>query len=286
MRRSPTCSSRKLALALASLAVVLATGGGLDARQDASFDYLIGPQDVLSITVFDEPGLQCSCTVDADGTITFPLINRVTVEGLTLREIQTAIETRLLDGYLVNPQVTVDIEQYRSQSVYVLGEVASPGIYRLEGNLSLIEVLVQAGGATAQAGNMVQIIRPRGEPSGAGPVLADDEDDDVEVTEVSLEDIRTGRLALATLRDGDTVYVPKAATFYVLGEVNSPGSFVWSRGMSVRQAIALAGGYTPRGSTRGLRIIRNVDGEAVEVSVEQNDLVQANDTVQVRRRLF
>lgn len=168
----------------------------------------------------------------------------------------------------------------------MLGEVASPGIYQLSGNLSLIEVLVRAGGTTPQAGNELQIIRSTAEQSPAGPVLAQEGNPEVEVTVVNLQDVRTGRLTLVALRDGDTVNVPKAAIFYVTGFVNSPGSFVWSRGMTVRQAIAVAGGYTNRGSNRGIQITRVVDGESTSVSVDEDDPVRADDVISVRARRF
>ena len=246
----------------------------------------VGPQDVLRISVFNEPDLSGVFTVDGDGTVTFPFISRVSVDGLTLHEVETEITQQLGDGFLVNPQVSVEIEEYRSQSVYVLGEVGSPGIYRLSGNLSLIEVLVQAGGTTAQAGNELQIIRSASGRAPGGPVLAQEDDPEVEVTEVSLEDIRTGRLALVSLRDGDTVNVPKAAIFYVTGFVSSPGSYVWSPGMTVQRAIALAGGYTNRGSSRGIETTRMVDGVSTSVSVSEDDPVQPDDVINIRARRF
>ena len=258
----------------------------LGAQQTALSGYLVGPQDELRITVFDEAALSGTYLVDGDGSITFPLLGRVSVDGLTLREVQDEITRQLGDGFLVNPQVSSQIEEYRRQSVYVLGEVGSPGIYRLSGNLNLIEVLVQAGGVTAQAGNEVHIIRSTSGGTPTGPVLGQDGDPEVELTIVNLEDIRTGRLALVTIGDGDTVNVPKAETFYVLGQVASPGSYVWTPGMTVQQAIALGGGYTSRGSSRGIRITRTVDGQRREVGVNEDDLVQPGDTINIRARRF
>ncbi|MEE8129704.1 MAG: polysaccharide biosynthesis/export family protein [Vicinamibacterales bacterium] len=290
MARSPICYSGgkpgRVALVVALVIGVACAGLRLGAQEPASSGYLVGPQDELQITVFNEDELTGTYMVDGDGSITFPLLGRVSVDGLTLRESQDEITRQLGDEFLVDPQVSSEIAEYRRQSVYVLGEVRSPGIYRLSGNLSLIEVLVEAGGVTAQAGNEVQIIRSASGPVDTWPVLAQDGDLEVEVTVVSLEDVRTGRLALVTIRDGDTVNVPKAATFYVVGQVSSPGSYVWTRGMTVQQAIALAGGYTARGSDRGIRIRRMVDGEPTEVSVREDDLVEPNDTISIRARRF
>ena len=263
---------------------IACVGLQLGAQQAEPSDYVAGSQDKLQVTVFDEPDLSKSVTVDADGTITLPLIGRVSVDGLTLREIQDQIIRQLGDGFLINPQASVEVVEYRSQNVYVLGEVASPGIYSVSGNLSLLKVLVQAGSTTAQAGDVVQIIRSAGGRASAGPVLAGD--DEAEIEEVSLADIRTGRLRLVTLRDGDTVNVPKAAIFFVTGHVSSPGSYVWVQGMTVRQAIALAGGFTSRGSNRGIRVMREVRGTQAAVSVNEDDAVLADDVIEVRARRF
>jgi len=248
-------------------------------------DYRVGPQDVLTIAVFNEPDLSGPFTIDSDGTLTYPLLGRIKVEGETLREIQEQLTKLLGESYLVNPQVSVEIRDYRSQSVYVLGEVRSPGIIRLAGNMTLIEVLIQAGSVTSAAGNELQIVRQKGERKIGGPVLATDSVD-VEVTYVDLRDIQSGRLSQVVLRDGDTVFVPKAATFFVDGEVRSPGSYTWQRGLNVQQAIALAGGLTDRGSRGRLKVLRQVDGKRLEVDVTEGDLVQPADTLVVGRRFF
>lgn len=290
MGRLPICCSAgetpRVAIAVALVIGVTCAGLRLGAQQPIAAHYLVGPEDTLRIAVFNEDDLTGIYTVDAGGNITFPLLGSVSVGGLTFGEIQDEITRQLGDGFLVNPQVSCEIEEYRRQSVYVLGEVGSPGIYRLSGNLTLIAVLVQAGGTTAQAGDEVEIIRSANGRMLAGPVLAEDGDPEVEVIRVSLEDIRTGRLALVTVLDGDTINVPKAPTFYVLGQVASPGSYVWTRRMTVQQAIALAGGYTSRGSNRGIRISRMVDDTRIEVGVDEDDQVQPGDTINVRARRF
>src|SRR6476660_7553838 len=89
--------------------------------------YAIGLQDVLKITVFDEPELSGrSYRVDSDGMITFWLLGRVSAAGLTLRQFQDKLKEQLANGYIKNPQVRVEIEQYKSQSIYVFGEVRQP----------------------------------------------------------------------------------------------------------------------------------------------------------------
>src|SRR5215831_19033889 len=82
-------------------------------------DYVIGPQDVLLIQVFDQPDLGGKYTVETDGTFTFPLVGRVKAGALTLRGFERELKARLADGYFKNPQITVAVEQYRSQRVFV-----------------------------------------------------------------------------------------------------------------------------------------------------------------------
>src|SRR3954467_9426121 len=110
-----------LALTVGALAVPAV------ASAQTAGDYVIGPQDVLAIQVFDQADLGGKYTVETDGTFSFPLIGRVTAGGMTLRSFESELKKKLADGYFKNPQVTVGVETYRSQRVFVMGEVRSPG---------------------------------------------------------------------------------------------------------------------------------------------------------------
>jgi polysaccharide biosynthesis/export protein len=108
-----------------------------------------------------------------------------------------------------------------------------------------------------------------------------------DITRVNLRDIEAGKLSEnVVIRDGDTIFVPKAERFFVIGQVRNPGSFVHERGMTVLQAISLAGGVTDRGSNRRVRIVRIVDGKKQEFDVNPTDPVEPGDTVVVRQRLL
>ena len=134
----------RLLLALAFSLVLLAPR---PSAQSAG-DYVIGPQDVLTIAVFDQTDLGGKFAVELDGSFTFPLIGRVKAGGLTIRDFEAQLKARLADGFFRNPQVTVAIEQYRSQRVFVTGEVRNPGSYALTGDMTLIEALARAGSTT------------------------------------------------------------------------------------------------------------------------------------------
>lgn len=253
----------------------------------ASLSYIIGPSDVLGIKVFDEASLSGPYNVDSDGSITFPLVGRVEVMGKTVRDVE-ALLTKLLTGdYFRRPQVSVEIAQYRSRSIFVLGEVRTPGKYSIEGQVTLLEVIAKAGSLTSTAGNVIIVQRYKeGLPTVLAPALPGD-DRAAEVMRVSMDDLREGRItANLLLQDGDTLFIPQADKFYVTGFVRNPGSFTLVPNMTVRQALAVAGGLTERGSTRGMKIIRRVGNKEVEVSVSMSDLVKPNDTIRIRQRLL
>ncbi|MDE3156907.1 MAG: SLBB domain-containing protein, partial [Acidobacteriota bacterium] len=259
---------------------------GAQAPAPTADSYVIGPRDILNITVFDEPDLSGPFRVDGDGTITYPLLGRVTAAGLTSRGLEDRLRGLLANGYLKQPQVRVEVEQYRSQSVYIIGEVRSPGRYPLTGNMTLIEALAAAGSLSGTAGSELLIVHSTQKTPPTGPVVPGS-DETAQVTHVNIADLQAGKLsANVELHDGDTIFVPKAETFYITGQVRNPGAYVLQPGMTVLQAISLAGGLTDRGSNRRIKIIRFVDGKKKELGVNQTDLVQAGDTIVVPQRFF
>lgn len=232
-------------------------------------DYLIGAHDVLSISVWDQPDLTGKFNVDIDGTFTFPLIGRVTAAGLSSHALEGELRRRLADGFFKDPQVTVAVEQYHSQVVHLIGEVRQAGSYPLSGQMRLIELLARAGSTTERAGGLIVVTR--------GPTVIR-----VDLAQLQLGDDEQN----IPLREGDTVFVPRAATFFVFGEVRSPGTFSLVEPTTVVQALALAGGLSERGSDKRVRILRLVDGKKTELKVKLHEYVRAGDTVVVGQRFF
>lgn len=252
--------------------------------------YLVGPSDVLGIRVFGEDQYNGKYTVDADGSITFPLIGRTMVGGKTTRVIEQELIKLLENGFLKRAQLSVEIATYRSRSIFVVGEVRTPGRYTIEGPMTLLEVIAQAGSTTATASNTIIVQRYKdglAAAVAAAPAGATDARW-AEVTRVNLDDLREGKLSSnLLLQDSDMIIVPMAERVYVSGFVKQPGSFVLRPGMTVRQAITEAGGFTERGSTRGVKIIRkDKNGKEVEIDANMSDLVRPNDTIRVRQRLI
>jgi polysaccharide biosynthesis/export protein len=257
----------------------------VQAIANRSSDYVVGSQDVLKITVFDEPTMSGSYRVDTDGSFQYPMLGRVAVGGMRVRQVEQMLKTRLEDGYIKRAQVAVDVEQFRSRSIFVVGEVRTPGKYSMTAQMSLIEALAAAGSTTPAASSEVMILRPR--DAGSAQALTPDQVDQSSVTRVNLADLQLGRLSQnVTLVEGDTIFVPKAEKFFITGQVRSPGAYTYERGLTVLQAISLAGGLTEKGSSRRIKVIRAVKGKKTQQGIDLADAIQPGDTLVIPQRLL
>jgi polysaccharide export outer membrane protein len=153
--------------------------------------------------------------------------------------------------------------------------------------MALVEALARAGSTLPTASGEVIIVHPADAAAAAGPTLPTRTDGD-NVKRVDLRSLQNGEFANNTaLRDGDTIFVPRAESIYVFGEVKNPGAYaLQQRSTTVLQALSLAGGVVDRGSTARIRIARIVDGEKREIRVKLSDLVQPGDTIIVPERFF
>ena len=246
-------------------------------------EYTVGPQDRLSITVVDEPTLTRVVTVGSDGSFDYPYIGLVKAGGVSLRAIQQDITARLKEKYLRNPQVSIEVDTYRSQVVYVWGQVRSPGAVTLMGNMNLTEALAKAGSPTPDAGTHIEINRkPRQVPGSDQGTPAKPEPE-----RVSMADLQSGRAQGIILSDGDTIFVPKAETFFVTGYVKNGGPFLYDATMTVSRALSMAGGVTEKGSRSRIRITRLVNGKQVVLKdVKLEDAVLPGDSIEVLSRLW
>jgi polysaccharide export outer membrane protein len=250
-----------------------------DPAANASIEgYVIGAQDNLNIIVTDEADLTNKYRVDADGTITMPYLKRVPVAGLSLQEAQDKITALLKADYLRNPQVRIEVDQFKARSILMTGEVKIQGKLPLPGtSMSLLEALALAGSATQSASNEVLIMHaPKPGEKAPEPIV------------VNRKDLELGRVGRdITLQDGDIVNIPVAKRFYISGFIKNPGSFVLDTGTTVAQAIILAGGLSDRGSDRRISIIRTTaDGKTEEISAKKDDKVLPNDEIKVKSRFF
>lgn len=250
-------------------------------------DYIVGPQDVLTITIWDQPDLSGKFSVDSDGTFAFPLIGRVHAGGQSMRDLEAMLKQRLGDGYFKDPQLTVGIEQYRSQRIFVVGEVRTPGTYALTGDMTLLEAISKAGSATSSASDEVVVVRPPAGRALSGPLLPTQAEGENSVR-INLRDLQSGiESQNMKLRDGDSIFVPRAGSVYVFGQVKNPGAYLLqSSETTVLQALSLAGGVTVRGATSRVHIVRMVNGQKTEIKIKLGDVVRVGDTIIVPERFL
>ena len=253
----------------------------------AGQDYRVGPGDVLRVTVYGHDDLTQTVVIQPDGSFVFPLLGAIQVVRATPAELAARLQQLLGKGYIRDPQVSVVVQEFRSQVVFAVGEVTRPGAYPLAGDTTVVEILARAGPVSANAGSEVVVVRPQGKVD--RPLLPEDVDgpSEAEVIRIDMRDVRAGHLDRnLRLRGNDTVFVPEATRVFVSGEVRSPGAFPFTRGLTIRQAVALAGGFTPDASTKNARVVRPVNGKSETLKLKLDEPIQPGDTVVVKARLF
>jgi len=261
----------KLILFILAMAVLPA------GAQDRQPEYQIGAGDSIRIVVFQNPDLTVETRVTENGTISYPLIGSVRVGGLTIPAAEQAIARALQDGkFIQQPQVNIALVQNRGNQVSVLGAVNRAGRFPLETfNTRVSEMIAIAGGISSGGADTVILTGMRnGKPlrreiDVVGMFLSDRLDQDIVVA------------------GGDVIYVHRQPMYYIYGEVARAGSYRVERGMTIRQALAQAGGLSPRGTERRLKIHRRGAGAAVEILLpDLSDAVQPDDVLHVQESLF
>lgn len=372
---------RHLYIAAFSLFLLFSFSPALFAQKD----YPLGPEDVIEIIVWGHEDLRRQLPVSLQGTITFPMIGEVRAAGLSTQGLEKDLAAKLGDGYIVRPQITVTVKEFKSQKAYVMGQVEKPGIYPITQENRLLYFLSQAGPSTDKEkapGDEVVIIRPKshvnhgmtleeaetkpaevirvnlretlaGDPAhniiiqngdsiilpraqfffvlgeiktpgrynlergtnllnalsiGGGPTKDADEKIEIirpqkpsakaithdeaeakkeKIIDVNLKEVLSGNpLHNILIRDGDSIVVPLMPSFFVTGEVSKPGMYRLEKGTNVLKAISLAGGLTPKASSRRIKIVREKEGKKTEFKVDFDTLVQPSDTVVVPESYF
>ena len=240
-------------------------------------EYLLGPGDIIKITVFKNPEMTNDVRVSEVGTIGFPLIGSVQVSGLTLPGTEKKIAQLLKDGgFVLNPQVNILLTQALGNQVSVIGQVNRPGRYSIEvagGHLS--GMLATAGGIAGTGADVVIVTGAR-----SGKAFRKE----IDVVKMSSSGNTVDDIALA---GGDTLFVNRAPMFYIYGQVQRAGQFRLERGMTVMQALAAGGGVTDKGTRRGIVLHRrDANGKVKEESVALDDDVHDEDVIYVKESLF
>jgi polysaccharide biosynthesis/export protein len=236
-------------------------------------DYRVGSQDLVRIAVFDHPELGSEARISESGNLTYPLLGQIRVAGMTTHEVEaTLVHGLSMGGFVHQPRVSVEVVEFESQKVSVMGEVAKPGQYALTASQRAIELLAQAGGpVNVAAADQAVLIHRDGTKA------------DIDLIAMFAGNPEQNPLVAA----GDTLYVPQAPRFYIYGEVQRPGMYRLERGMTVSQAISAGGGLTAKGTERSVVVKRrDTGGSEQKLNVRGFDQLQANDILLVRETLF
>ena len=283
-------------------------------KDRAGGGYRIGPDDLLEIRIpdlVDAPAALPSTTrapdgtitpvtgtpsfaqgvrVSASGDVTLPLLGQVHVDGLTPTEVERDVSRRLVQrGILRNPQVNVNVIEYRSRTVAVVGAVEKPGTYPVTRPGSTVNDLIwAAGGPTKDAGRMVQLMPGDGATPTAGASPAR------QPIRLDLETLMhpgAGDAIAIPVRPGDIISVGPAGNVTVEGWVDKPGSYPVTRGLSLSGAVAAAGGPSFAADRHHARVQRalasgeqqffDVDLEAVSKGQASDPIVTDGDVVRV-----
>lgn len=271
-------------------------------------EYEIAGGDILTITVTGQPSMSGDHTVDGEGMIVLNGLGlRVKASEMSPKDFERKLVTLLSDGYLRKPEIQVSLKESRSDRVYVTGQTNKPGPYPLRGDRSLLSLIGDVGGLPRDAGHEIVVIRPPAPVTPAATTVSEGgESPDPTPTPTPSPDtsglpnavpgsqiirVRTAELLSGNpeknfpLVPGDTIFFPKPANVYVTGQVFRPGPIRFEEGMTVFQAVTLAGGINNRGSDK-VKVVRILDGKQVKLGVKMTDLLLPEDTIVVSERFF
>lgn len=264
-----------------SLAAVLVwlqlIASGTAFAADNKAEYVLGPGDVIRITVFQNPDLTLETRVSENGAISFPLIGQMSVGGLSVSEAEKKIGKALRDGgFVLQPQVNILPLTIRGNQVSVLGQVNRPGRYPLDVlNAKVTDILAMAGGITQGGADTLILTGTRN-----GKLIRQA----IDLPSIFLGNRPDLDLPIA---GGDTIYVHRAPVFYIYGEVQRPGAYRVERDMTLMQALAQGGGLTIRGTQRGIQVHRRDDkGTVQQIAPDMAAPVKPDDVIFVKESIF
>ncbi len=268
--------------------------------QDGEGAYVIGPEDVLEITFWQDPDLDAAVKVRQDGMISLDIIGEIRAAGKTTSELERTIVKQMSRYNKAISQAIVRVVEYGYNKVYISGAVLNPGKYTFEEIPNLFTIINEAGGIT-EFGDLSRVLIIRGGPDDSGQV---------EVVNVA-EAIAEGRLNdLPKIRPGDAIEVSRAPAglparslsvqprakniFYVMGEVTTPGALTYEENLDLLDAIALAGGTTELADLEKVRVVSKQGRHAQVLRVDLDKysktgaparyLIQPEDNIIVGRR--
>ena len=223
--------------------------------------YYLGAGDVLELTVFQVEELNTKVRVNGRGEIILPLLGKLSVQDQSVSDVEEAIRVKLEADFLQNPQVSLFIEEYRSQQITVMGAVESPNVYSVRQSRSIFEMLSLAGGLTEFASDKIRVKTTQLNVETGELVVQD--------LILSVKKLLDGVEQASSLKlsGGDSIFVPDAGVYFVEGAVKKPGSYVMEGETTVLKAIASAGGVPWSGKEGSVQVIRDIGGEPYAIDV-------------------
>jgi polysaccharide export outer membrane protein len=233
--------------------------------------YLLGPGDVVEIGLVGRADFGSRARISTDGTIQLPMIGSIPAAQRTVLQLADDIRQALIKGgFYSDPVVRTEVVGINSRYVTVLGSVGNPGLLPLDRNYRLSEILARVGGKSGSGADYVVLTPASGGPS----------------QRYSIPQLASGGPDKDPMvHTGDKIFIPTAENevFYISGQVNTPGSYPVTEGLTVRMAIAKGGGVNENGSEKKVKVVR--DGKPLK-GVKLEDPVQVGDIVTVGERLF
>lgn len=254
--------SRLRWLLLALSAAVLIVPLSAARAQVSDKAYIIGPEDVLEVQVWERKDLNQTVFVRPDGRTSLPLVGEIMVAGKTIQELQDHL-AKVYEKTVQSAIVTVIVKEIKSRPVYFVGGFGRPGPMQLTREMTLMQAISVVGGVV-----------PGGDAEN-GYVLRGDKRIAVDFNKL----LQKGDLSQNTrLEPGDTVVVPIAELVYVQGEVRAPSPLKYTTDLTLLKAITLAGGLTPLAASGRVDLLRGRTGEKKErIRVDVDKIMRAPD---------
>ena len=239
-------------------------------------NYVLGANDQILIRTQAEEINEKPFRIDADGNINLPLLGRIHAGGMTVQELESDLTQRLRE-YIREPQVIIQVTQFRSSPIFFVGAFKAPGIYPLQGNRTLVEMLAQIGGTQPNASQRITITRRAEYGPIPLPSAVDDPEKKISTVEISLASLRqnVNPAEDILLQPYDVISVERAEQIYVTGEVQKTGPLELGEreSMSIAQVLTMAGGFSRDALKGKVRILRPILGTtrraAIEVDVKR-----------------
>lgn len=272
-------------IAIWGLLTLLATAPIVFAQGQA---YKLGAGDVVTVLIYagGEKQNEANLTVSNAGTINVPLIGGIKAAGLSSSELEAEITKPLAVDYFVDPTVHVAIKEYHHLQYYISGAVKKPGLYKMEGKATLLELIAKAEGTLPDRGDQAHVMRGEQSSKESQPPIT------VDLHKLLDEGDMTANL---TLQTGDVVYIPLQKSqdvgkskIYVEGEVKRPGLYDFQPGITALKACIMAGGFDRFAAPNRARLIRQKEGanEVIKINLEKvKDGIEPDVTLQPGDRI-